>query len=174
MSFTTNTQTILLSWPISSAVTKLQHRISTLKLFPQSWREIMSLWISIFGTQSYVIYYYHQEIEEGIWFAGSSWPAYHWMVTYIGDITEIESRIHCMIAVFYLLLNMCYSDIARHELHGDAETVRLRCSEMWFHTLVCSATCSSLSTCSMHGRPGTVLKSDTALPNLSELAGKPF
>jgi len=29
------------------------------------------------------------------------------MVTYIGDVTEIESRIQCLITVFYLLLNIC-------------------------------------------------------------------
>jgi len=47
---------------------------------------------------------------------------------------------------------MCYSNGVRQELHGDAETVRLRCSEMWFHTLVCNAICSRWQTCSVCAR----------------------
>jgi len=73
-------------------------------------------------------------------------------------------------SILFAAEHMCYSNVARHELHGDVDTVRLRCSEMWFHTLVCNAI---WQTCSVHGRSETVLKSDTALPNLSELAGKP-
>ena len=51
------------------------------------------------------------------------------MVTYIGDITEIESRIRCIIILFDAE-HTCYSNVASRELHGDAETVRLRSSEM--------------------------------------------
>jgi hypothetical protein len=52
------------------------------------------------------------------------------MVTSVGDLTEKEKRILCIITVFYLLLNIlvCVTIVltrARHELPGHVKTVRL-------------------------------------------------